>query len=123
MKRGEVWLVSGGGDYMGKPRPALILQDDAFDTSGSVTLCPITSHETDGALVRIPIAPKPINGLKKISWLMVDKVTTVARTRLSQKIGDVGPDELLQLSQAVIVFLGLTNSSRPRATSKTTAAK
>jgi mRNA interferase MazF len=28
MRRGEIWTVAGGGDYTGKPRPALILQDD-----------------------------------------------------------------------------------------------
>ncbi len=123
MKRGEVWLVSGGGDYTGKPRPAVILQDDAFDTSTSVTLCPLTSDKTDGALVRIQITPKPINGLKKVSWLMADKITTTARTKLSQRIGEIDPDELLQLNQAVIVFLGLTNSTRPKAGAKALASK
>ena len=123
MKRGEVWLVFGGGDYTGKPRPAVILQDDAFDTSSSVTLCPLTSHETDGALVRIIIAPKPINGLKKISWLMVDKITTVSRTKLTHRIGEVEADDRSQLNLAVIVFLGLTNSTRARPAQKAPASK
>ena len=119
MKRGEVWLVSGGGDHTGKPWPAVILQDDAFDTSSSVTLCPLTSHGAKAPLVRIPISPLPLNGLQKISWLMADKITTVSRTKLSQKIGEIASDELLQLNQAIIVFLGLTNSTRPATAAKT----
>jgi mRNA-degrading endonuclease toxin of MazEF toxin-antitoxin module len=37
MKRGEVWTVSGGKDYAGKPRPAVIMQDDSFDATYSIT--------------------------------------------------------------------------------------
>ena len=39
MKRGEVWIVAGGKDYAGKPRPAVILQDDRFDMTNSITIC------------------------------------------------------------------------------------
>jgi mRNA interferase MazF len=38
MKRGEIWTVSGGKAYAGKPRPAVILQDDSFDGTDSITL-------------------------------------------------------------------------------------
>ena len=37
MKRAEVWTVAGGPDYAGKPRPAVILQDDAFAGTASNT--------------------------------------------------------------------------------------
>ena len=113
MKRGEIWLVSGGADYAGKPRPAVILQDDAFPPDASVTLCMFTSNETEAPMVRIPISPSAKNGLKKISRLMVDKITTVAVTKVDRQIGALKPDELLQLNQAVIVFLGLASPSRP----------
>lgn len=35
MKRGDVWTVSGGADYVGKPWPAVIIQDDDFDATQS----------------------------------------------------------------------------------------
>ena len=38
MRRGEIWTVAGGADYTGKARPAVIVQDDRFDTD-SITLC------------------------------------------------------------------------------------
>ena len=76
MKRGEVWTVSGSG-YAGKPRPAVILQDDRFDATASVTICVFTTDQTDAPLIRIPIDPDESNGLRFVSRLMVDKITTV----------------------------------------------
>jgi hypothetical protein len=31
MRRGEIWTVAAGAAYTGKPRPAVIVQDDRFD--------------------------------------------------------------------------------------------
>lgn len=50
MNRGELWTVSGG-TYAQKPRPALIIQDDLFAASESVTLLPLTSFLTDAPLL------------------------------------------------------------------------
>ena len=50
MRRGEIWTVAGGKDYAGKPRPAVILQDDSFDATNSVTICAFTTDETDAPL-------------------------------------------------------------------------
>ena len=84
MKRGEIWTVAGGGDVTGKPRPAVILQHDAFDGTDSVTICAFTSDATDLPLFRIAVEPSPTNGLTSVSRLMVDKITTVSRRRLGQ---------------------------------------
>ena len=56
MRRAEFWTVSGGGQYTGKPRPAVIVQDDHFDTD-SVALCPFTTDPTDAPLFRLLIEP------------------------------------------------------------------
>ena len=56
MTRGEIWTVSGAG-YAGKPRPAVIVQDDRFDGTESVTVCVFTTDETEAPLFRVPIAP------------------------------------------------------------------
>jgi mRNA interferase MazF len=54
MKRGEVWTVSGGKDYAGKPRPAVIVQDDSFDATDSITICAFTTDPTDAAKLQLP---------------------------------------------------------------------
>ena len=114
MKRAEVWTVSGGQDYAGKPRPAVIVQDDSFDATASVTLCAFTTDETEAPLFRLVIEPDDQNGLQAPSRLMVDKITTVPKSKLGTKIGQISEADTVRLNQAMIVFLGLAISPRIR---------
>lgn len=116
MKRGEVWTVAGGKDYAGKPRPIVILQDDSFDATGSITICAFTTDPTEAPLFRLAVEPNERNGLRASSRLMVDKITTIAKTKLGARIGRLDDEEMVRLNQAVMVFLGLALS--PRASRK-----
>jgi mRNA interferase MazF len=107
VKRGDVWIVAGGPDYAGKPRPAVILQDDTFDATASITLCPFSTHTVDAPLVRLTIEASARNGLRAASQLMIDKITTVAKTKLERRIGHLSDEEILRLNRAILVFLGL----------------
>lgn len=107
MKRGEVWTVSAGAGYAGKTRPAVIVQDDRFDATASVTLCAFTTDPTEAPLLRLEIAPDESNGLDSASRLMVDKITTVPRSKLGDRVGRLEDQDLLRLNRAMIVFLGL----------------
>ena len=107
MKRGEIWTMAGGSGYAGKPRPVLIVQDDAFAERDSVTVCLITTDPVDLPMFRIPVEPTADNGLRAASHLMADKVTTVQRSRLGQRIGFLADDDLLRLNRSLLVFLGL----------------
>ncbi len=114
MKRGEVWTVAGGSDSTGKPRPAVILQDDRFDATTSVTLCAFTTVTIDAPLLRLSVEPSPTNGLREASQLMVDKVVTVPRTRLRSRLGRLDDEDSLRLNRALLVFLGLAASPASR---------
>ena len=113
MKRGEIWTVAGGKDYAGKPRPAVILQDDHFDTTASVTVCALTTDPTDAPLFRLPIEPSEGNGLRAACRLMVDKITTVPRARIGSRVGRLADADMVRLNRAVLVFLGIAAPSRP----------
>ena len=67
MRRGEIWTAAGGGDYTGKPRPVLVLQDDRFEAMDSITVCPLTTDADDLPLFRILIEPSERNGLDETS--------------------------------------------------------
>ena len=110
MRRGEIWTVAGGPDYVGKPRPAVILQDDAFDATASMTICPFTTHAIDAPLMRLPIGPSEQNGLRAPSQLMVDKITTVPRARLGQRLGRLDDADMARLNRAAVVFLGIAGA-------------
>jgi mRNA interferase MazF len=117
MKRGEIWTVSGGAAYAGKPRPAVIVQDDDFDATQSVTICAFTSDPIEAALFRLLVDPSEANGLRVPSRLMVDKLTTVPKRKLGSRTGRLGDEDLVRLNRAILVFLGLARSSRSAETS------
>ncbi len=112
MRRGDIWTVSGGNDYAGKPRPVVIIQDDAFDATASITICAFSTDPTEAPLFRLPVEPNEINGLRSSSRLMVDKITTVSKSKVGERIGRLDDEDLVRLNQAVMVFLGLTMSPR-----------
>ena len=107
MKRGEVWTVSGDPGYAGKPRPVVIVQDDRFDATASVTVCAFTSTDVDAPIARVAVEPSEGNGLRAVSQLMVDKVTTVPRQRLGRRLGTLDSGDVQRLDRALMVFLGL----------------
>ncbi len=106
MNRGEVWTVSGSG-YSGKPRPAVIVQDDRFDATASLTICVFTTDETEAPLFRLPVTPNERNGLRSVSRLMVDKITTVPKEKLAEPIGRLDDEDVVRMNRAILVFLGL----------------
>ena len=99
--------MAGGPGYANKPRPAVIIQDDCFPETLSIAVCPLTSQPTEAPILRVLVEPSPENGLRETSRLMVDKVTTVPRSRLGQCIGCLADDDLLRHNRSLLVFLGL----------------
>ncbi|UQX11495.1 type II toxin-antitoxin system PemK/MazF family toxin [Candidatus Mycobacterium methanotrophicum] len=106
MRRGELWTAAGGKHYAGKPRPVLIVQDDRFDATSSITVCPLTSDPTEIPLLRVPLDPDDSNCLDAPSSIMIDKITTMARSKLGARIGKVSDAGMLALSRSLVVFLG-----------------
>jgi mRNA interferase MazF len=107
LKRGDIVTIALQGDY-GKPRPALIIQSDAFQEHPSVTVLPLTSDITGNwPLFRILIEPAEENGLKKPSHLMIDKVQTVPREKAGETIGHIQAETMIEVNRALAVFLGI----------------
>ena len=107
MKRGELWTVSGGSNYTGKPRPAVIIQEDRFDGTDSITICAFTSDPTVAPLLRLDVEPSSRNGLRAPSRLMIDKITTAPKARLGERVGRLDDEDVLRLNRALVVLLGL----------------
>ena len=106
--------MAGGPEYAGKPRPVAILQDDRFEDLLSVTFCPFTTNPTPAPLFRLPVEPTEDNGLKEGSRLMVDKITTVAKSKLGERIGRLNDEDIVRLNRAIVVFFGLGGGSSER---------
>lgn len=106
MKRTEIWTGAAGGGYGGKPRPVVIVQDDRFPATPSVTVCPFTSDNTDAPLIRPLVVPSAHNGLRQPSRLMVDKLNTMRRDQLKERLGKLSNEDMNRLERSMVVFLG-----------------
>jgi mRNA interferase MazF len=106
MKRGDLVTIAVSGDY-GKPRPALVVQADVFDRHPSVTVMPLTSEIHDAPLFRVTVAAGKGTGLRVLSQIMVDKVTTVPRVKLGPRMGQVDEATMQSVNEAMRGFLGL----------------
>lgn len=109
MRRGDVVSVAAAGDY-GKPRPAVIVQTDAFpEGHASVVICQLTSELANAPDFRITIDPAPENGLRVVSQIMADKPVTIRRRRIGQKIGRLDSRDMARLNAALAFVLGLAD--------------
>lgn len=107
LQRGDVVLCVSSGDY-GKPRPAVVVQSDLFnETHGSVTVCPLSTHLHEAPLYRLLISPNKVNGLKETSQIMVDRITSLKRNRIRQKIGVLTKDQANKLNDTLLLWLNL----------------
>ena len=89
----------------------MILQDDRFDRTDSITLCAFTTDPTDAPLFRLLIEPSERNGLRAACRLMVDKITTVPKSKIAARVGRQADEETVRLNRAVLVFLGIAAPS------------
>lgn len=106
MKRGDIVTVAVSGDS-GKPRPALIIQADRFQETGTVTVLLISSTPAEAPLIRVPVPPSEGNGLRKPSQIMIDKIMTVWRDKVGAPIGRADEETLIAVSRSLAVFLGI----------------
>ena len=106
MRRGDIVTIVLPGAYR-KPRPALVVQSDLFDTLTSVTVLPVTSELRTAPLLRISIEPNTDNGLRKKSQVMVDKAQTVPRGKVGTTIGRLHEDTLVAVDRALAIFFGI----------------
>jgi mRNA interferase MazF len=102
MKRGEIWRVripAAPGHAQTGERPAIIMQELAFNTSLPTTLiAPLTSKlaasRFDGTLV---IQPDPQNGLTAPSVALVFQMRSVDQQNCLKQIGTLDPATLDQI--------------------------
>lgn len=107
MKRGDIVLCALAGDY-GKPRPAVIIQSDLFNsTHASIVVCPITSHIVEAPLFRLHLPADGKTGLKTDSRIMVDKMTAIRTDRIRKRIGSLSAKQRPDLDKAIKLWVGL----------------
>jgi mRNA interferase MazF len=107
MKRGDLVTVAMNGSVFGKPRPALVIQADQFEHTGTVTVLLLSGTLVDAPLIRLTVQPTPANGLRKPSQVMVDKAMSVKRDKLGETFGNLDGETMLSVTRTLAVFLGI----------------
>ena len=105
MQRGDLVTVSLPCGF-GKPRPALIVQSDLLADLESVVLCPVTSDLRNAAF-RVTVEPNPANGLRSLSQVMVDKLSTLPRTKISEPFGRLDDERMKAIDRALLLVVGV----------------
>jgi mRNA interferase MazF len=89
-------------DYAGtrQRRPVVVVvQDDSFDVTGSITICAFTTDQTNAPLFRLPLEPNERNGLRAACRLMVDEITTVPKSKVGSHVGRLDDEDILRLNR------------------------
>jgi mRNA interferase MazF len=107
VRRGDICIAAARGIYSGKPRPVVIVQDDRFDATASITVCPLTTNPLDAPLTRIDVEVTAATGIEQPSKIMIDKITTMPRANVRDHLGRLADADLIRLDRALLVFLGL----------------
>lgn len=110
MKRGDLVTIEVSGDY-GKPRPALVIQSDAFAALTSVTVLRMTGELHDWPTFRVTVEPSAENGLKKPSQIMVDRAVALPRDKVGEVFGCLDEETMRAVSLTLSAFLGLNIGS------------
>jgi mRNA interferase MazF len=106
--RGDVIAVADrGGDFTSKLCPGVVVQSDLFSALDSVTICPVTPFALDAPSTRLQVEPSLTLSLRTVSWIAVDKITTVRGDRIGPAMGRLSSADVQRLNAAVAVFLGL----------------
>ncbi|WP_416173720.1 type II toxin-antitoxin system PemK/MazF family toxin [Brevundimonas sp.] len=97
------------GDH-GKPRPAVIVQNDDLIGPETILVCLMTSDINGVADSRLVVKPTPENGLRVTSVVMTEKIYPVMRARVARPIGRLLPAIMDQIDIRLSYVLGLRAS-------------
>jgi mRNA interferase MazF len=108
MLRGEIWVAAGREKFSNKPAPVLVVQRSiAIPVHQSIIVCRITSDIQNLPFMRVRIVADENNGLKVASDVMADKVLTLRKADLSEKIGCINAEQLSSLDELLFFWMGL----------------
>jgi mRNA interferase MazF len=110
-RRGEIYSVDFGrpqGSEQAFRRPALVIQNDAGNRAASTTIvAAITSRLPPRPFPHIVVVYPEESGLRAPSAVQLNQLRTFDQSRLKRKMGQLTPERMREVDQALAVSLGL----------------
>ncbi len=107
VKRGTVVIVSAGGGIGHKPRPAIVVQHDDYESVDTLIVIPMTK-EVEGNLVTRPVfQPDSANGLREPSRLMTNRIAGTPVANVGKIIGILSDADMERVDASLLLVLGL----------------
>ena len=111
IKRGEIYYADLSpvvGSEQGGIRPVLILQNDIGNRYSPTIIVAAITSKTDKAKLPTHIALQgERHGLQKDSVILLEQIRTIDKSRIKEKIGELPPNVMSQIEQALLISLGL----------------
>ncbi len=108
-KRGEIWMVNfnpGRGSEQKGIRPALVIQNDIGNQYAATTIVAALTTTIKSYPVTVMV-PRGKGGLKKESMINLAQILTVAKERLTRRVGALEKDKMVEVDGAIKISLGL----------------
>ena len=113
IKRGDIFyadLRPVVGSEQGGVRPVLIIQNDVGNRHSPTVICAaITSKMNKAKLPTHIELPASTNGLNRDSVVLLEQLRTIDKSRLHDLIGQVSPEGMQRINDAMSISLGLGN--------------
>jgi len=101
---GEI-VLAAGGTYSSKPRPVLVFQNQSFYTGESILVIPFTTLNNPNIKTRLSIVPTEQNGLNKLCYLEIDKLSAVNSACISSSLGRLEEVDLVKAKTIISKLL------------------
>ena len=110
IKRGEIYYADLNpvvGSEQGGIRPIIVLQNDVGNKySPTVIAAATTSRLTKAKLPTHIELTKENTPMPKNSVVLLEQIRTIDKSRIKEKIGELPPDVMQQINDALLVSLG-----------------
>jgi mRNA interferase MazF len=85
------------GGEISKTRPCVVISPlEMNEHLRTVIIAPVTSRGREGYPTRIRITVGEVNG-----WIVLDQIRTVDKARFCAKIGDLNPEDILNVKSTI----------------------
>jgi len=112
MRRGELYRVRRPP---GDPKPArvfvVVSRQPLIESTYSTVICAPVFTQWHGLPTQVAVSTR--EGLKHESAIQCDGLMSLEKSRLTDYVGDLAPEKLHELDDALLVALGIPTIARP----------